>query len=173
MCKITLSPCRLQVEARRTTPRPPRNSWNGSSSQDGHFCYFPVFSPKKNILLYDWKKATPRTLVHIKGGPRTLPGVLLPPPTCSGFSVQFMRNKEEKKNPSASGKNSNNKWLGMSASSIRRNNAKSSFSSSFNVIIQNGPLSWYQAQFTFHIFKEKWFLFTTLNYFIKFIYLPA
>lgn len=137
-------------------------------------CYFPVFSTKRTkkiFLLYDWRKATQRTFVHIKGGQWTLPGV--PSPTCSGFDIQLIRNKKKKKKEKQKHlsirQNSDNKSPGMSAASIRLSNAKSPPTSSFNVIIQNGLISRYQAEFTFHIFTENWFLFTTSNHFVKFI----
>lgn len=142
MCKIILSPCRLRVEARRLLVLRGKNEMVVPHQMD-MFCYFPVFSTKKKkiILLYDLRKATQRTFVHIKGGLRTLPGVPLPT-TCSGFSVQLIRNKrkkkkkKEKKNKHLSiRQNSNNKSPGMFAASIRLSNAKSPSTSSFNVII--------------------------------------
>lgn len=172
MCKIILSPCRLKVEARCLLFLRGKNEMVVPHQMD-MFCYFPVFSKeKKIILLYDWRKATQRTFVHIKGGLRTLPGVPLPS-TCLGFSIQLIRNKKKKKRKKEEEKkhlsirqNSNNKSPGMFAASIRLSNAKALSTSSFNVIIQNGPISRYQAEFTFHIFTENWFLFTPSNHFI-------
>lgn len=168
MCKIILSPCRLQVEARLLLFLRGKK-WNGCSSPDGHLSFSSLFNNKKNPPPLRLEKSHSEDFRTYKRWSADFACSALPP-TCSGFGVQLIRTKKKKKKEKQKHhsirQNSNNKLPGMSAASIRLSNAKSPSTLSFNVIIQNGLISRYQAEFTFHIFTENWFLFTTSNHFV-------
>lgn len=79
MCKIILSPCQRQVEARLLLFLQGKKKMKWLFLTRWTFVIFQSFQQQKNSPFTIGEKAT-RTFVHIKSGLRTLPGV--PSPTC-------------------------------------------------------------------------------------------
>lgn len=159
MCKIILSPCRLQVEARCLLVLRGKNEMVVPHQMD-RFCYFPVFSKeKKNHPPLRLEESHSEDFCTYK---RWSVDFAWRAPPLHLLRLQHPTHKKEKEKKKEKRRkkylsirqNSNNKSPGMFAASIRLSNAKAPSTSSFNVIIQNGPISRYQAEFTFHIFTE-------------------